>query len=98
MLGTMTFSPDRDPRRIGFAALGFAGVYSVLIFINESTTVRLTFGAVFTAGTVALAAFMPLPDWQERDERKRVAAWAMVAEAAIFAAVITVIRLATGHA
>lgn len=86
-----------DPRRIGIAACCLVGLYGVVIFIDESTVFRLTFGAIGTAIALAFAALVPLPTWREDENRKRRAAWLMVAEALLFAAIITAVRLAAGR-
>jgi arginine exporter protein ArgO len=86
-----------DPRRIGIGAACLVGVYGVAIFIDESTAFRLTLGVIGAAMALTLAALVPLPAWRERENRKSVAARAMVAEAVLIAAIITAVRLAWGH-
>ncbi len=86
----------RDPRRLGFGACAVAGVYSVVIFVPESVVVRLVFGVVFALAGLMFAALVPLPAWREREERKRVAAWLMTAEALAIAGIVTIVRLIVG--
>jgi hypothetical protein len=87
----------RDPRRIGIGAACLVGGYAVVIFIDESTAFRLTFGAIFVAIALAFAVLVPLPTWRERENRKRFAAWLVVAEALLFAVIITAARVAGAH-
>ncbi len=86
-----------DPRRIGIAACCLVGLYAVVIFIDESTVFRLTFGAIGTAIALAFAALVPLPTWREEENRKRRAAWLMVTGALLLAAIVTAVRFAGGR-
>ena len=42
---------------------------------------------------LAFSALVPLPTWREAEEKKRLTAWLMVAQALVFAAIITAVAL-----
>jgi hypothetical protein len=84
---------NRDPRRLGLAALGLAVAYAVSLFIEQPLPVKAGVGAILGAALVAGALLLPLPEWREPENRKRTAAVAMVVEACVAVALVTLVRV-----
>ncbi|HSH61050.1 MAG TPA: hypothetical protein VK988_15705 [Acidimicrobiales bacterium] len=87
-------SKIRDPRRAGFVSGGVVGVYAVMLFVPESLRFRLIFGGVVGIVLVGILLLIPLPEWREAEERKRLAAKLMIGEALAAALLATVVKLA----
>jgi hypothetical protein len=81
-----------DHRRSGFIAATVCAAYIVAIFV-PGAVVAVVLGTLMAVAGVVFAVRVPLPQWRQSDDRKRVAAWAMAGECAAIAAIATVIRI-----
>ncbi len=86
------FKDLRDPRRAGFVAIVFSGAYLAFLFIPESLTFRVAFATGIFAFWTAFFMLVPLPRWRESEDRQRLAAKWMTAEAVVIMVLGTVVR------
>ncbi len=85
-----------DQRRIGIGAMLVSGVYSITLFLPESTLFKIVYGTVISALVLVVVALIPMPRWRESEARLRAATRFAVTVAIVMAVSATAVRLVVG--